>query len=306
MSASPLVSVVVPFLNAERFLDESIRSVLSQTYRTWELLLMDDGSTDRSSHIAHRYAEAYPDQVRYLEHPGHANRGTTTSRNVAIGQARGRFIALLDADDVWLPDKLSQQIGILEAHPQASIVYGLARYWRSWTGNSLEADTETLLPAGVLPDTVTEPPTLLTRYFPLGQGATPCPSDLTFRRDILDRIGGFEDEFQGVLQLFEDQAFLAKVYLTEPVFVCTACWLKYRVHPESCVARVQRAGQRRAVHRYYLAWLRRYLLAHRVSDHAIWRALRRSQRRLRYPTVYRLAHRLRRAANDTLSWTRRR
>lgn len=305
MTARPLVSVVVPFLNGERFLDESIRSVLGQTYPAWELLLVDDGSVDRSSSIARRYAEACPDRVRYLEHPGHANRGATTSRNVAISQARGSYIALLDADDVWLPDKLTQQVTILETHPRATVVYGVARYWRSWSGDPLEVDTQVDLPAGVQPDAVTEPPALLTRYFPLGQGATPCPSDLTFRADLVARIGGFEEEFQGGLQLFEDQAFLAKVYLAEPVFVATASWTRYRLHPDSCVARVQRAGQRDAARRYYLAWLRRYLEAQGVTDRAIWRALRRSHRKFAFPTVYRLARRLRHAARERLRWAQR-
>jgi hypothetical protein len=105
-----------------------------------------------------------------------------------------------------------------------------------------------------------------------------------------------------MLQLFEDQAFLAKVYLAEPVFVATASWTKYRLHPDSCVAQVQRAGQRDAVRRYYLAWLRRYFEAHGVTDRTIWRALRRCDRQLRYPTVYRLARRLRHAARERLRW----
>ncbi|HEU4648138.1 MAG TPA: glycosyltransferase family A protein [Gemmatimonadales bacterium] len=306
MTAQPLVSVVIPFLNGERFLEESIRSVLGQTYQAWELLLIDDGSLDCSSDIARRYADAYPDRVRYLEHPGHANRGATTSRNVAISQAGGSYIALLDADDVWLPEKLSQQITILETHPRATMVYGVARYWRSWTGAPLDVDTQVDVPAGVEPDAVAEPPALLTRYFPLGPGATPSPSDLTFRTDLIARIGGFEEEFQGMLQLFEDQAFLAKVYLAEPVFVATASWTKYRLHRDSCVAQVQRAGQRDAVRRYYLRWLRRYLEAQGVTDRTIWRALRRSHRRLQYPTVYRLAGHLRHAARERLRWAQRR
>src|SRR3954452_7502365 len=130
MSAHLRVSIVLPFLNGERFLVETIESVLSQTYQAWELLLMDDGSVDHSCDIARRYADDYPGRVRYLEHAGHANRGATTSRNAAIRQAHASYIALLDADYVWVPNKLEQKLGILEAHPRASLVYGLARYWR--------------------------------------------------------------------------------------------------------------------------------------------------------------------------------
>ena len=70
VSGNPLVSVVIIFLNAERFLDEAIGSVFAQTYREWELLLVDDGSTDKSRSIAEHYAEQYPDKVRCLEHEG--------------------------------------------------------------------------------------------------------------------------------------------------------------------------------------------------------------------------------------------
>src|SRR2546427_10186945 len=101
MSNQPLVSVVIIFWNAERFLQEAFASVFAQTYPTWELLLVDDGSSDESTAIAQRYVEHHPGQVRYLEHPGHANRGMSASRNVGIRHARGPYIAFLDADDVW-------------------------------------------------------------------------------------------------------------------------------------------------------------------------------------------------------------
>src|SRR5919198_1004258 len=105
----PLVSAIIIFLNAERFIQEAIESVFAQTYDAWELLLVDDGSTDGSTAIARRYAEQHPGKVRYLEHNGHQNRGKSASRNLAIRNCTGEYIAFLDADDVWLPRKLEQQ-----------------------------------------------------------------------------------------------------------------------------------------------------------------------------------------------------
>src|SRR5829696_811917 len=102
MNSKPLVSSVMIFFNAERFIREAIESVFAQTYDNWELLLVDDGSTDDSTQIALHYAEQYPERVRYLEHPGHQNRGMSASRNLGVSQAKGEYIALLDADDVWL------------------------------------------------------------------------------------------------------------------------------------------------------------------------------------------------------------
>src|ERR687886_2830749 len=88
MSSEPLVSNIVIFLDAGRFIQEAIESVFAQTHDTWELLLVDDGSTDDSTQIALRYAERHPGKVRYLEHPGHQNRAMSASRNLGIERAR--------------------------------------------------------------------------------------------------------------------------------------------------------------------------------------------------------------------------
>src|SRR5262249_36292098 len=134
MPIKPLVSIIIPFLNAEKFLQETIESVFTQTYTNWEILLVDDGSIDSSTSIAQRYAEQSPSEVRYLEHANHQNQGVCASRNLGVSKARGKYIALLDADDVWLPHKLEQQVAILESQPEAGMVYGASQYWYGWTG----------------------------------------------------------------------------------------------------------------------------------------------------------------------------
>src|SRR5918998_1607143 len=134
MSSNPLVSCVIIFLNAERFIQEAIESVYAQTYDKWELLLVDDGSTDDSTQIALHYAEQYPEKVRYLNHPSHQNRGMSASRNLGISHAKGAYVAFLDADDVWLPNALQRQVAILGSNPEAGMVLGSAQYWYSWTG----------------------------------------------------------------------------------------------------------------------------------------------------------------------------
>jgi glycosyltransferase involved in cell wall biosynthesis len=132
MYEKPQVSVIVIFLNEEQFLEEAIASVFAQSYARWELLLVDDGSTDGSTAIARQYAQQYPEKVRYLEHEGHLNRGMSASRNLGARHAAGKYIAFLDGDDVWLPNKLEQQVAILEVHPEAAMVYGPLRRWYSW------------------------------------------------------------------------------------------------------------------------------------------------------------------------------
>src|SRR5437868_4835588 len=109
VQSSSKVSVIVSFLNAQKFLGEAIESVFAQTFRSWELLLVDDGSTDASSGLALQYVTQRPERVRYFEHEAHRNLGLPASRNVGMREARGEYVALLDADDVWLPRKLAEQ-----------------------------------------------------------------------------------------------------------------------------------------------------------------------------------------------------
>jgi glycosyltransferase involved in cell wall biosynthesis len=274
MSNNALVSIITIFLNAEKFIEEAIESVFAQTYDNWELLLVDDGSTDDSTQIALRYAERYPGKVRYLEHPGPRNRGMSASRNLGISQAEGEYIAFLDADDVWLAHKLQQQVAILGAHPEAGMVYGKTQYWHSWTRNPEDAHRDFVPQLGVRTDALFEPPMLLTLLHPLGRAASPPPSDLLLRWEVIERTGGFEESFRGKNQLYEDQAFLSKVYLNESVFVASECWDRYRQHPEQCISVVRKAGQYHSVRLFFLSWLEEYLYNQGVEDAEIWKLLR--------------------------------
>ena len=295
MNEMPLVSVVIIFLNAEKFIQEAIESVFAQTYGHWELLLVDDGSTDGSTKIALRYAEQHPGRVRYLEHDGHRNQGMSASRNLGIKHAKGEYIALLDADDVWLPHKIERQVTIMESCPEAGMVYGATQYWRSWTGNREDIQRDFVPKLAVQANTLVRPPTLLTISYPLNKGVTPCPSDLLIRREAMDRIGGFEESFSGKYQLYEDQAFLAKVYLREHVFVSGESWDRYRLHPDSCVSVVNREGQYHSVRLFFLNWLEKYLAQEGVKDVEVWQALRNALWPYRHPILYQLSRRVRRA-----------
>ena len=88
MSDTPLVSCIMIFLNAEAFIQEAIQSIFAQTDERWELLLVDDGSTDRSTVMAREFAERYPDKVRYVAHERHQNLGMSASRNLGIANAQ--------------------------------------------------------------------------------------------------------------------------------------------------------------------------------------------------------------------------
>jgi glycosyltransferase involved in cell wall biosynthesis len=132
MSKISLVSIIVIFYNEERFIQEAIESVIAQTYPHWELLLVDDGSSDDSNEIALSFVNQRPDQIYYLQHPCGENFGKVASRNLGIQHAKGQYIAFLDADDVWLPHKLAEQVEILDMHPDICMLYGETEYWFSW------------------------------------------------------------------------------------------------------------------------------------------------------------------------------
>ncbi len=106
-----LVSVIIPVYNAERFLEEALNSVLRQTYENIELVLVDDCSTDNSGQIIARMQKDYPQIHYYLQE---TNMGAGAARNKALELAQGRYVAFLDSDDMWLPDKIERQLALME------------------------------------------------------------------------------------------------------------------------------------------------------------------------------------------------
>ena len=227
--SEPLVSVIIIFLNEERFLEEAIGSVFAQSYSRWELLLVDDGSWDGSMAIARRFANQYHGKVRYLEHEGHRNQGMSASRNLGLRHATGEYIAFLDADDVWLPHKLERQLAVMESQPEAEMVYGAPQLWYSWTKRQEDSQRDCLQAITVPPGTLVRPHALLTLFLSR-RAITPAPSDVLLRRRIVVQVGGFEESFRG---MYEDQVFFAKVACASPIFVSGECWSKHRQHANS-------------------------------------------------------------------------
>jgi glycosyltransferase involved in cell wall biosynthesis len=117
---APVVSVIMPCWNRERFVADAIRSVLAQTLAELELIVVDDGSTDNSRDVVASFRDR---QVRCL-HREH--RGISAALNAGLAAAQGRYIARLDSDDVWLPEMLATQVAALEAHPEAGLAYSRA------------------------------------------------------------------------------------------------------------------------------------------------------------------------------------
>ena len=293
MNDSPLVSVIIPVYNTDpRFLREAVDSVLQQTYPHWEILLVNDGSGESSTAAAREYAAAHPEKIFYLEHPGRLNRGIIASRRLGAARARGKYIAFLDADDVWLPKKLAEQVAILESRPEVGMLYGKTRYWHSWTGDPADRGRDFSPELGLPLNRPVFPPQTLVRYLEK-TAAIPCPCSVIIRREVVETAGCFESDFPNML---EDQMFYSRICLIAPVQVSDACWDWYRLHPASICAASREAGDAQQHYRYYLNWLAAYLEEKKIRDPRLWMALRRQlwlyRPRRRRETVSNLTRRL--------------
>lgn len=296
---SPRVSCIIIFLDEEPYLAEAIESVRAQTFHDLELLLVDDGSNDRSAAIAQRFAAASDGRIRYLTHPDLANRGMSASRNLGLLHARGDYVAFLDGDDVWLPGKLAHQLEMFERQPRAQMVCGATEYWHSWAGEDGAAGSDRIVPVGELPsgrtipqNSLFEPPQLLRLLYPLGKGASPSTSGFMVRRSLVSAVGGFVDRFTG---LYEDQAFKIKVYRAAPVYVSSKVYDRYRQHPQSTVAMGDTGGRRDRARLDYLLWLEDHLAKADVpADRRSRLLLSRALLRFRRPRLHALWMRFKR------------
>ena len=126
----PLISVIMPAYNAAKFIEESIESVINQTYKHWELIIVDDGSTDNTETIVKNYSGTYSNIFYYHQENGRQGK----ARNLGLSNAKGTFIAFLDADDIWLPAKLEIQLLEIQQH-KVDLVFSDAWMFESCPGN---------------------------------------------------------------------------------------------------------------------------------------------------------------------------
>jgi glycosyltransferase involved in cell wall biosynthesis len=293
MHNKPLVSGIIIFLNEARFIEEAIASVLAQTYDNWELLLVDDGSTDDSRAIAQSYARRYPEKMRYLEHENHQNQGMSASRNLGIANAKGKYIAFLDADDIWLPHKLKEQVAILESYPEAGMVYGRTQFWHSWTGKLEDYQRDSFTDLGILPNQLVQPPTLLTLFLQQ-ENTVASTCSILIRREILQELGGFEASFR---DQFEDMVFYTKVFSQKSVYVAEECWDRYRQHSSNSWVIPFKTGEfdlskPNSAKEKFLDWMESYLVQQNAQDTPVWQALQTELYPYRYRTRYYLQKRL--------------
>ncbi len=287
LSFEPLVSVIICFFNEKFFLQEAIESVLKQSYKCWELLLVDDGSTDGSSGIALEYAYKYPGKIYYHEHNDHTNKGLSASRNHGIKNSEGEFIAFLDADDAWLENKLITQVSIFQRNAEVGMVAESSLYWNEWQ-QGIRLDKEILIGADA--EIIYEPYDLMLSLYPLGKGAAPVPSGIMVKKIAIERSGMFEESFAKEYALYEDQAFLSKMYLNEKIYISSACNNLYRQRPGSIVTWVKESGKYHIVREFFFRWLKDYLNSNKITNSDLTKRLTEALYRYNHPKLFYVTH----------------
>lgn len=204
-----MVSIITPAYNSEKFIAETIQSVLAQTYQNWELLIVDDCSTDKTAEIISRFQDS---RIKYFHN--YTNKGSAFSRNLALQKAKGKWIAFLDSDDLWHPEKLEKQIEFMKKN----------NYRFSYT-NYCEID-ETSKERGILisgPEVITKK--MMTAY---------CwPGCLTVMYDA---------EFLGLMQtadikINEEYALWIKITQKTNCYLLKENLAKYRRHKGSLTSK---------------------------------------------------------------------
>ncbi|MEW6492894.1 MAG: glycosyltransferase [Cyanobacteriota bacterium] len=195
------VSVIIPVYGVERYIAATIRSVLEQTYQNFELLLIDDGSPDKSIEICQQYQDSRIKIIRQ------ENQGVSRARNTGINSAQGDYLAFLDGDDLWLPEKLEKHVRHLEASPNVGVSFSYSAFI-----------DETGVPLGIYQTAKTQKitPTYIPRRNPVGNGSTPV-----IRREVFDAIA-YQDTIDGVV---EKSYFDRQFHNMEDV----ECWLRIAI-----------------------------------------------------------------------------
>ncbi len=198
------VSVIIPVYGVEKYISATVQSVLEQTYKDFELLIVDDGSPDRSREICQQLTDS---RIKIISQE---NRGVSAARNTGIRHAQGDYLAFLDGDDLWLPQKLEKHVEHLENSPSVGVSFSQSAFI-----------DELGQPLGIYQTSKLNgitPPFILCRN-PIGNGSTPV-----IRREVFEAIR-FEDNFNGTV---EDCYFDQRLHNIEDI----ECWLRIAIQTD--------------------------------------------------------------------------
>jgi glycosyltransferase involved in cell wall biosynthesis len=214
------ISVVLPVYNSARFVAQSIQSVLGQTFKDFEIIVVDDGSTDDTASVIGRFGAL-------VSYHYQKNQGAAAARNLGVSRSQGQYVAFLDADDIWYPNKLSAQVSLLETDPSLGFAY---------------SDIDTIDENGE----VVEKQFLTKRYHRavdktrksltsfVFNGPFPYPSTVILKRDVFAHSGGFNSHFRG--NYHEDFELWARIAQISAMYFMPTSLVQYRIHGQAGTA----------------------------------------------------------------------
>jgi glycosyltransferase involved in cell wall biosynthesis len=212
------------------------------------LIIVDDGSTDESYAIAGRYAEREPDRIRLFQHPDRANHGVSLTVNRALAQASASYVAFLDADDTWMPERLAYDIAVLEANPGVAAVLSNTLYWWMDENQPAWVDRYNSPLNCVWPARSFFKSAWLTQ-----ESDVPCVTAFTARTAVLRELGGFDESYS----VAQDMKVIAEVAFRYSVFVAEACNTEYRRTGQSLWSRSMADGRDADCRRQFRKWMKR-------------------------------------------------
>lgn len=233
-----------------RFLPEAVQSVLAQTYTEWELIIVDDGSRPDEFAVALAQINRQPERIRVFAGGAEAT-GSSATRNRGIQEARGEYLALLDADDIWLPEKLAHQVDLMDSSREVAMTFAPVRYFLEGEGEEKEYDQ----PFAPLQPGMYFPPKVLPIFIRHPE-VYPCPTATLIRMKAIRMVGGFEERFR---KIRTDLAAWTKLSSRYPVFADDVIVARYRQHAGSAVAESKRLGMAFAYDRAYFHWALQYI-----------------------------------------------
>lgn len=219
MTPPPLISVIVPSYNCARYIAAALESALQQDYPNKEILVVDDGSTDNSLEVL----RGFGDRIQVITQ---ANAGAAAARNTGLRAAKGEYLAFLDADDLWLPGKLTAQANYLDAHPEIGLVYSA---WQEWHARADgEFDPPPAVPAS---DASTEIVAQESGWM-YNRLLLDCAIHTTTAM-IRGKVAGEVGLFDVKLRRGQDYDYWLRVSRVTPIHKLKAVLSLYRIHRES-------------------------------------------------------------------------